>query len=495
MAFRVVLFSCCMCILSTPALAGGISPLRTLLVRIDSVGRGDLLKSGVIAAGDDAPAGIVSLIRDTAMAVLSRTEYELLLERGYRCSVLLEDSSELQLMKRAAYGPTLRLEAPYHTYASMLREIDSLQALFPTILRKFLIGRTTLRGQPIFAVKVSGNAKTDTDRPAILFDGCHHANELLGGEICLAAVRELVTGYGKDPEITRWVNEWQIFIVPVVNVDGHDVVTSGRDPRWRKGKHDPVTDTEAAYPYGVDLNRNYDFNWAQGGSGDPSSERFRGPYPFSESEPRAIAAFARRQRFLLSVTYHSSGEVIYYPWEWKGHKAPDDQVLTQIARGLAGSIKTMRGDTCYSAERGAGLVGQSYPWLYGTLGTFDFIVETGIWASIFPPYEVPGIVRANLAGMRYMLGRIDGPGVALYVKDAATGYPLEAEVWFPAIETEEVHRRTSDPGFGVLRHLLIPGKHSAIIAKTGYQTVVVRDIEVGPTGWVSKDVLLKKETR
>jgi hypothetical protein len=495
MAFRFFVFLCGICVLSSLVLAAGSTPRRSLLVRVDSVGRDDLLKSGVIMPGEEGPTGIFSLIRDTAMAIVSRTEYELLRERGFRCSILLEDSSELQLMKRAAYGPTLRLEPPYHNYASMLREIDSLQTLFPTILHKFSIGRTMQGGQPIFACKISRDVQAETDRPAILLNGCHHANELLGGEICLAAVHELVSRYGKDPEITRWVNKWQIFVVPVVNVDGHDVVTSGHDPRWRKSKHNPLTNGEAEYPFGVDLNRNYDFNWAHGGSGEPSSDRFRGPFPFSESEPRAIAALARQQRFLLSVTYHSSGEVIYYPWDWKGHKAPDDHVLTQVARGLAGSIRTMRGDTCYKAEHGAGLVGQSYPWLYGTLGTFDFIVETGAWASIFPPYEVPGIVRANIAGLRYMLGRIDGPGLVLHVKDAVTGSPLEAEVWFPVIETEEVHRRTSDPGFGVIRHLLVPGKHTCIVAKAGYQTVVLQDIEVGVAGWVLKDVLLQKESR
>jgi hypothetical protein len=493
MVTRILALLCCLLLCGPLASGAGRFPHRTLLVRIDSVGRNELMSSGAITTGEEAPGGIVSLIRDTAMAILSRTEYELLRERGYRCSVLLEDTSVVQLMKRAAYGPTLRLEPPYHTYASMLREIDSLQLLYPTILRMFTIGRTMQGRQPIYALKISRDVKIDTDRPAILFDGCHHANELLGGEICLAAAHELVSNYGKDPEITRWVNEWQIFIVPVVNVDGHDVVTSGRDPRWRKNKHDPLTNAEAEYPFGVDLNRNYDFNWAHGGSSDPSSERFRGPFPFSESEPQAFAALARQERFLLSVTYHSSGEVIYYPWDWKGRKAPDDQVLTQIARGLAGSIRTMRGDTCYKAEYGAGLVGQSYPWFYGTLGTLDFIVETGAWASVFPPHEVHGIVHANLAGVRYMLGRIEGPGVALRIKDARTGTPLEAEVRFPWIETEEVRRRTSDPRSGVIRHFLVPGKHSCIISKSGYQTVVLSDIEVGPTGWVTKDVLLKNK--
>jgi hypothetical protein len=64
---------------------------------------------------------------------------------------------------------------------------------------------------------------------------------------------------------------------------------------------------------GIDLNRTYDFNWAHGGSGEVTSERYRGEMPFSEPETRALAGLAQRERFLLSLTYHSQGKVIYYP--------------------------------------------------------------------------------------------------------------------------------------------------------------------------------------
>jgi hypothetical protein len=50
-------------------------------------------------------------------------------------------------------------------------------------------------------------------------------------------------------------------------------------------------------------------------------------------------------------------------------------------------------------EYGAGTVGQTYPWLYGRIGTFDFVVETGLGAHIFPPNEVDGIVRSSLEGL------------------------------------------------------------------------------------------------
>ncbi len=470
-------------------LAAQTEPRRTLLVRIDGVTEGELGKSGIIAFDDYQPRGILSLVRDTAQVLATHAEEALLRERGFRCTVLMEDSSELQLVRRAAYGPTMRLEAPYHSYAAMLREIDSLRRAYPSLIRVRSIGKS-VEGRPITAVTVAVHPEEEKSRPSILVDGCHHSNELLGGEICLGLLHDLVARYGKDQEVTRWLEEFRIVIVPVVNVDGHTVVTSGEDPRWRKNRRSGSG--VVRYPEGVDLNRNYDFNWAHGGSGDPASERYRGPFPFSEPEVSAVAALAREERFMCSITYHSQGEVIYYPWTWGGRKAPDDRLLTEVARGIAGSIRTMEGDTCYRAEYGAGLVGQSYTWLYGALGTFDFVVETGRGASFVPPEDVGGVVRANLQGVYWLLRRAEGPGLAVRVTDAATRTPLGAEVWFPAIETEDVQRRASDPRSGVLHRLLVPGKYDVIISRPGYRTVVLNGVQVGVSGWTSCEVELRR---
>jgi hypothetical protein len=464
---------------------------RTLLVRIDGASQDELLKTGILTLDEYHPRSLISVVRDTALAIMTRAETDLLRERGFRTSVVMEDTSELQLIRRAAYGPSMRLEPPYHSYTEIVREIDSLRRTHPALLSVTPLG-FSVRNKQIVAARISGNAAEDTGRPAILFNGCHHSNEVLGAEICMAIIHELVEKYGKDSDVTRWVDNFEIYVVPVVNVDGHDLVTSGYDPRWRKNARDTDSNGVTTFPDGVDLNRTYDFNWAHGGASDALSGRYRGPYPFSEPETRALADFTRKKRFLLSITYHSQGEVIYYPWNWGGRKAPDDQLLTSIARGLAGSIKTMKGDTCYKAEYGAGLVGQSYTWLYGALGTFDFVVETGRGASIFPPYEVPGIVHENLGGAHFILKCAEGPGALIRVKDAVTRSPIEAQVWFPSIETEDVQRRTTHVRSGTLRRLLLPGTYTCIVTKPGYHPVVLNDVVITSAAWTTREVILTR---
>ena len=100
----------------------------------------------------------------------------------------------------------------------------------------------------------------------MLFNGCHHSDEVMGAEIVVALMEKLVAGYGRDHEVTAWMNSLEIYLVPVINVDGHNVVTSGHDPRWRKNLRDVNGDgVTGIYPEGVDVNRGYDFNWAMGG--------------------------------------------------------------------------------------------------------------------------------------------------------------------------------------------------------------------------------------
>ncbi|MBK7256841.1 MAG: hypothetical protein IPI01_03280 [Ignavibacteriae bacterium] len=484
-----------MCLVHPDSSAGSPPPAqRSLLIRIDNVKPETLRKTGIFTFDDYDYRKFTTLVRDTALLVVTPAERALLAERGLASTLVMEDTSFVTLVRRAMYGPGMRIQKPYHTYPEIVRRGKELETRFPSLVRVIEIGKSSQKGQPIHAFVISRNVGTRRDVPAFMIDGCHHSNELMGAEISLAAAEMLVTTYGTDPEVTRWVDNLRIIVVPVVNVDGHDIVTSGQDPRWRKNTRDTDGNGVLNHPDGVDINRNYDFNWGGGGAGEPTSGRYRGPFPFSENEPRAIAELARKERFLLSITYHSQGEVIYYPWNWGGRAAPDDALLTPMARALAGAITTMKGDTSYHAEPGAGLVGQSYPWLYGTLGTFDFIVETGLGAAFFPPHEVQGIVDANLNGIRTMLRRAEGPGVAIHVADASTGVALEATVWVPRIETEEVRRRTTDPATGTLYRFLPPAPHQVIVSRPGYDTQVLTGVTPPESGWKRIDVQLTRST-
>ena len=439
---------------------------------------------------------IISWVRNNLYIIVTEAERDLLHERSLEFDEVMKSDDELTLYKRAMYGEKMKLTDVYHTYDQIIDIVDDLIQQYPDLISKEVIGQTQQGNRDIHAVKVSNKVGEDLDRPVILFTGATHSRELVTPEICLELIKQLVTGYGTDERITGWLEFYEIYFIPVVNVDGHFIVTNNIDPRWRKNARDATDDwITAEYPKGIDLNRNYDFNFARGGSGDPESIRYRGEYPFSESEARAVRSLVERIRPVLSINYHSQGEVIFYPWVWRDMNAPDDKLLTEIAQGIADQITTMDGEGTYDIAYGAGLVGQSYPWLYGRYGTFDFIVETGRGAHVFPGEEVRGIVEANIPGAFYLLDRGKGPGLTGRVTDAGTGEALDAIVWFPTIETEEVDRRTTKPATGRYHRLLAPGTYYMIVKREGYETKVIPDAEVYEGSWTELNIQLNKKTQ
>ena len=78
--------------------------------------------------------------------------------------------------------------------------------------------------------------------------------------------------------------------------------------------------------YGVDLNRNYSFQWGYddiGSSPDPTSNEYRGTEPFSEPETRAVRDFCENHQIKLSLNYHSWGDLLIYPWAYIDQPTPD----------------------------------------------------------------------------------------------------------------------------------------------------------------------------
>ena len=470
-----------------------IAPVRSLLVEVTGVPAKEQMKGGRFDYSDYDRVGLISLVRDRAMLLATRAEFESLQRDGFHPVLVLESADSLTLYKRGLYGPTLKLPTIYHSYDQIIARADELVKTHPERIARVQIGETTQYHRPIYAYRVSSDARHAQDKPGVLLDACHHSDEVMGAEIVFTVLQKLVLDYGRDPEVTAWVDRNEIYLVPVVNVDGHDIVTSGRDPRWRKNARDVNGDGVAGvFPEGVDVNRGYDFNWAMGGSDQPASDRYRGEHPFSEAENRAVRHLLELKPFVLSISYHSQGEVIYYPWSWNDQHAPDDTLLHEIAGEIAGRITTMDGRGTYATSAG-GAASQSYAWLYGRKGVFDFIIETGKGTHLFAPEEVPGIIAANLEGVKAFMARARGPGLAVHVTDAVGGRPLVAQVWLPRIENNMVDRRVTEGTFGHYWRLLRPGHYELIISCPGYETAVLHDVTVAAGDWTPLTVRLHRE--
>lgn len=401
-------------------------------------------------------------------AVVTEEELADLLQQGYRVEILQRESDLF----------AQPLDPYYHTVDETYHYLKQIAQAYPFLTRLHRIGQSTRFSLPIWALKISDHPETDEDEPAFLVDSMHHAREPLGNEIALAFIDYLVSRYGWDTRVTSWIDDFEIWVIPIMNPDGYQIIFDRElgSPWWRKNLRDNDGNGVIDLDYdGVDLNRNYNINWTYGGSANPADWTYRGPTPFSEEETRAKRDLASRERFALSVTYHSYGEVVYYQWSWpsSGARAPDHNIFQKIASTLASKIQNLEGTGTYGYGRQTA-ANQSAPWMYATLGTLEFLVETG---TSFIPLDntvIDRVVRTNLEGLLYLPERLRGPGITGRVFDKKTRSPLEAIVSVVEIDDfRYIEPRTAHPTTGRYFRLLEPGKYTLRIWAPGYHTVTI----------------------
>jgi hypothetical protein len=261
------------------------------------------------------------------------------------------------------------------------------------------------------------------------------------------------------------------------------------NPWWRKNLHD--NDSNGVFDPlfdGVDLNQNYDINWEHG-INDPSSWEYRGPDPFSEKETQAKRDLALEQKFVMSLTYHSYGEAVYYLHGSLGTPAPDAALYLSLATEVASRIPKVSGGTYDLWEDSYCEGGYSDCWMYLTQGTFEFTVET---APSFIPNGSQAITIAhdNINGAMYLFERINGPGITGHITDVFTGEPLEAEIKVLNYDNETITPRISDSMYGRYTRLLQPATYSFEFSKDGYYTETISDLSVGDQSITWLDVQL-----
>jgi carboxypeptidase T len=376
----------------------------------------------------------------------------------------------------------ISIDPQYHTYEEVAYELDSIAIHYPAIASLDTIGYSTVDSLALFAMKISDNVQVDEDEPAILYIGCHHAEEILGTEICMYMLHDLISRYYSDSSVAYWIDNREIWFVPLMNPDGHSVVMTELDTIWRKNKRDNNNngffDLDSD---GVDLNRNYDFYWSEGGSSEASSEYYRGPSPFSENEARAVRDLCLEHHFVFCITYHSArtglGEVVYYPWEYSGGYSPDFPVLRGIADTLSKSIINDAGNGHYYALPGVGVDGRARNWIYGICGTFTYCIEVST-TTIQPGWMVDDICQRNSVGAYYLVERASGCGITGCIYDSLTGSPLRAEVVIQGYHSPMLPPWQSEPMYGRFLRILSPGTYDIEIHKNGYVSQYIYDVIV-----------------
>ncbi|MBV9773308.1 MAG: hypothetical protein JO040_05130 [Gemmatimonadetes bacterium] len=271
-----------------------------------------------------------------------------------------------------AAGPQRTSDGTTVTFRSLHADLDALRASAPAGIVDSgvtTVGRSE-QGRELWAIRIGRNPAVP-----VLIAGCHHAREWISVEIPYLFAEFLVRSYDTDPTVRRLVDSRDIWVVPMINPDGHEH-TVLHNRMWRKNF------PTAAGRQKVDLNRNYDtafWNTPRGQfSDDPSSQLFRGRSSGYAREVRAMQDLIRTQRFRATLDFHSFGRFVLFPWSGRTAAPPDaaqDAMATRLEAALDGRIagvdyQRAQASSLYAILNGAAPADAVVPG-----GMMDYVVE------------------------------------------------------------------------------------------------------------------------
>ena len=367
------------------------------------------------------------------------------------------------------YNVTVRKNYP--PLGQIENKIHSLAARFPLWAHVDTLGFTAFRHYPIEALEICENSRQNVAKPGVLLIGGLHAREPAGTLFLLALADSLLRGQEKGGPLRELLKKVDLVLVPLVNADGYDYIVKNhvKFPFWRKNLRDNNGDgTFSPAVDGVDLNRNFDFNWGDFKETETSSWFYNGEKPFSEPETQALRNLARRKHFVLMVDYHSYGQSVMFPWT-KEMRPPDYDLLHRLALGYARRCRRAHSGRPYDVLPLDGKVGQSANWFYAKFRTLSFIVELG--TEYFPPEKdlIP-IFAENKRAVLYLIRRIFQTGIEGTVTDAQTNRPLPAIVQLENDFSPVVNPFRADEQFGHFWRILSPGNYKISFQMEGYRS-------------------------
>lgn len=293
-----------------------------------------------------------------------------------------------------------------YTYEILERDIQGLKARYP-FLEVGVAGKSVL-GKNLYYIRI-GRGPTE-----VFYNGAHHSLEWITAPLLMKFIENFAEAYSRGQSIRGYNlqqiwNNSSIYIVPMVNPDGVNLVLEGlrRDNpyynqllQWNKTGR-PFSEVWNANIRGVDLNRNYPASWEEAkaqeeslGVTGPGPTRYGGPSPLSEPETQAMVQFTRRHNFKLVIAYHTQGRVIY--WLYQNMIPPRSREIANVFAAATGYLVS---NTPYEAAY-AGYK----DWFVEEFFRSGYTFEVGLGRNPLPIAQFDTIYRNNEEAM--LLGPI-----------------------------------------------------------------------------------------
>lgn len=287
-----------------------------------------------------------------------------------------------------------------YTSTLMALLVEGLRVRFP-FLETGTIGYSVARKPiPYFAI---GEGPTQ-----LMYNASHHANEWITTPLLMKFLEEYANAYTTrgaifSTDASALYDQTRLYIVPMVNPDGVDLVNGAFAPGSAYYEH--ATNLARNYPsipfpsgwkaniVGVDLNLNYPAEWERAreikfsqGFTTPGPRDFVGAGPLSQPESEAMHRFTRTHDFALTLSYHTQGAVIY--WKFLDYLPQDSYEIGLRFSEVSGY--PLEDTPEYSAYAGY------KDWFIQTYNRPGYTIEAGRGISPLPLTQFDEIYADNL---------------------------------------------------------------------------------------------------
>ncbi len=285
-----------------------------------------------------------------------------------------------------------------YTYYYLSLLINGLRVRFPFCTYRS-IGKTR-QGKDIFCIDVGSGEKQ------LMYNATHHANEWITTPLLLKFFEEYATAivrgdfiYAKDAFLLY--RKTRLSLIPMLDADGVDIVNGvATEEALALSQKIAAAFPEIPYPsgwkangIGVDLNLNYPAQWERAreikfaqGYTRPAPRDYVGPTPLSEPEAQAMVDFTQSNDFLLTISYHSQGSVIY--WRF-------DDYMPPRALEFGEAFSQASGYPLETTPLVSGAAGYK-DWFIQTYNRPGYTVEVGIGESPLPLSQFDEIYKNNI---------------------------------------------------------------------------------------------------
>lgn len=313
------------------------------------------------------------------------------------------DTRSLSLAETSRGYRTIRETENYlFEQASRYPQLAKLEDIGDSWLKEQTHGQ---EGYDIWALRLTNRA-IEGPKPVFLMVAALHAREIATSELATRYIDFLLEGYGRSAMATWLLDEYEVVVIPISNPDGRALVEQGYYQRKNvNSSAGECFGLTVNYQNGVDLNRNFAFDW--GSITQPTlsfcSEIFPGQDPASEPETRALQAFMDRlfaaslaadgsgnlhTRSGMMISLHSFANMVLWPWG----SSSEPPLHAAALRELGLKMASYNGYIAQQAYQLYPISGSLDDWLYANYGVASFTFEVGPnygsqCSGFFPAYS------------------------------------------------------------------------------------------------------------